>query len=328
MPDAPAVLVLIPVYDDWEAVSLLLNGMDDVLARAGLRPDVLLVDDGSTRRAAGAMSPASYRALGRVSVLRLRRNMGHQRAIAIALAYVYDKVKPAAVVVMDGDGEDAPEDVPRLLARLQESKSAPVIFAERERRSESGLFKVFYGLYRLAHRLLTGIPVKVGNFSIVPAEQLDRLVVVSELWNHYAAAVFRARIPRDSIPTQRARRLAGPSRMNFVALVGHGLSAMSVHAETIGVRLLVMSGLAIGVVAVLLSAVVGVRLFTGIAIPGWATNAAGLLLVVMLQAIAFAVAFAFLILHSRSQPAFIPIRDYVFFVAGIEVLSGVSHANQ
>jgi hypothetical protein len=38
-----------------------------------------------------------------------------------------------------------------------------------------------------------------------------------------------------TVPTERAPRLCGESRMNFVALVGHGLSALSVHAELIGV---------------------------------------------------------------------------------------------
>ena len=95
--------------------------------------------------------------------------------------------------------------------------------------------------------LLTGIPVRVGNFSVIPAAQLRRLVVVSELWNHYAAAVFKARTPKATVPTARAPRLAGRSRMNFVDLVTHGLSALSVHSELIGVRLLVVAAVLISV---------------------------------------------------------------------------------
>jgi hypothetical protein len=217
---------------------------------------------------------------------------------------------------MDGDGEDAPADVPRLLARLAETGNAKVIFAARQRRSERVVFRVFYHLFRLAHRLLTGIPVRVGNFSVIPDVLVGRLVVVSELWNHYAAAVFKARLPHDSIPTARAKRLSGHSRMNFVALVSHGLSALSVHAELIGVRLLVLSAVASVAVSVLLAAVVGIRLWTSLAIPGWATTAAGLLVLVLFQTLAAAVFFIFLVLHGRSQPLFIPIRDYTFFVEG------------
>ncbi len=215
---------------------------------------------------------------------------------------------------MDGDGEDAPSDVPRLLARLAEAQGESIIFAARQRRSEGLGFRLFYALYRFAHRVLTGIPVRVGNFSAVPGRLAGRLVVVSELWNHYAAAVFKARLPHDSIPTARARRLSGQSRMNFVALVVHGFSALSVHAELIGVRMLVVSAAAVLLVGALIASVVGVRLFTSLAIPGWATTAFGLLVVLLVQAVAAAVFFIFLVLHGRSQPLFIPIRDYSYFV--------------
>jgi hypothetical protein len=326
MTDAPRpagshdpLLILIPIYNDWEAVSQLLVNLDRVMTQAGLKARVMLVDDGSSLPVDEGIGRRAYVALDRIDVLALRRNVGHQRALAIALAHVYENVRPGAVVIMDGDGEDAPEDVPRLVAKLEASGN-PVVFAERRRRSESLLFRCGYHGYRFVHKLLTGIPVRVGNFSIVPALQLERLVVVSELWNHYAAAVFKARLPRETLPTERAKRITGQSTMNFVALVGHGLSALSVHAELIGVRLLVATVLVVGVLGILVAAVVGVRLGTSLAIPGWATTATGLLLVMIFQAAAFAVAFVFLVLHGRSQPSFIPLRDYRYFVAGVRVL--------
>lgn len=308
------LLVLIPIYNDWVAVGLLLPGLDRALAGAGLSADVLLVDDGSTVRPPAHWPANHWRALGRVDVLSLRRNVGHQRAIAIALAFVEQHLAPAALVVMDGDGEDAPEDVPRLLACLDENDGRTVVFAERTRRSESWVFRIFYMLYRWVHLLLTGIPVRVGNFSVIPSSQLRKLVVVAELWNHYAAAVFKAKVPRTTVPTVRAPRLEGQSRMNFVDLVTHGLSALSVHSELIGVRLLVLAAGLVGVMASVLLVVVAIRFFTELAIPGWTSTVAGLLLVLMLQGVAFASFFAFLVLHSRSRPTFIPIRDYDYFV--------------
>ena len=311
------LLALIPIYNDWEAVSLLLPKLDLALSGAGLGARVVLVDDGSTLPAPANVGNATYEAIETVEVLELRRNIGHQRAIAVALAYAEDRVKPRAVLVMDGDGEDAPEDVPRLIAKLGESGGSKVIFAERTRRSETPLFRAFYHTYRLVHVLLTGIPVRVGNFSVVPARQLTRLVVISELWNHYAAAVFKARLPHDVVPTSRATRLSGRSRMNFVSLVSHGLSALSVHAELIGVRLMVMTAVLISSVCALLGVVLIVRMATPLGIPGWATTTAGILVVVLLQAMAFLVMFVFMVLHGRSQPLFIPLRDYPYFVAGV-----------
>jgi polyisoprenyl-phosphate glycosyltransferase len=308
------LFVLIPIYNDWTAAGLLLPRLDHVLADAGLTADVLLVDDGSTAGVPPHWPGDDWRALGGIEVLSLRRNIGHQRAIAIALAFVDRHRSPDVVVVMDGDGEDAPEDIPRLLASLHQHEWSSVVFAERTRRSESAMFRVFYALYRWAHRLLTGIPVRVGNFSVIPFRLLRRLVVVSELWNHYAAAVFKARLPRASIPTQRAPRLAGKSRMNFVDLVMHGLSALSVHAELVGVRLLVVTAIVVSTMALALLAILAIRLFTPLTLPAWTSIAVGVSLIVLLQVLAFASLFAFLVLHARSQPTFIPVRDYEYFV--------------
>jgi hypothetical protein len=310
----PPLLVLIPIYDDWEAVSLLLVLLDAVLVDARMQASILLVDDGSMVPAGAAIGSRTYSAIDAVDVLTLRQNVGHQRAIAIALAYVHDRLAPAATVVMDGDGEDAPRDVPRLIIRLRELGDSAIVFAERRRRSEQLAFRVFYSVYRVVHRLLTGIPVRVGNFSVVPAALLARLVVVSELWNHYAAAVFKARLPRDTVPTERAPRLCGESQMNFVALVAHGLSALSVHAEVVGVRLLVATGVLVAVICALLASVLFVRLATALTIPGWAPTAVGLLVILLVQAIALALFFVLLIMHGRTQPLFIPIRDYYVFV--------------
>jgi hypothetical protein len=315
-----ALLILIPIYNDWDAVFLLLADLDRVLAHTGVVADVLLVDDGSTVPLSTQHDRTQWAAIGRIDVLALRRNIGHQRAIAIGLAYAYEQRRPADVLVMDGDGEDAPADVPRLLARASETEGRCIVFAARHKRTERLVFRVFYQLFRLAHRALTGIPVRVGNFSVIPEALVGRLVVVSELWNHYAAAVFKSRLAHDSIPTARARRLSGHSQMNFVALVGHGLSALSVHADLIGVRLLVLAALATLGVAGLLALVIGIRLWTPLAMPGWATTAVGLLVLVLFQSIAAAVFFIFLVLHGRSQPMFIPLRDYSFFVNGERML--------
>jgi hypothetical protein len=313
----PALLVLIPIYNDWDAAALLMTLLDAVLVEARIHASILLVDDGSLVPAGAAIGAHSYRAIDAIDVLGLRQNIGHQRAIAIALAYVHDRLDPAVTVVMDGDGEDAPQDVPRLVARLHEVGDRAIVFAERRRRSEQLAFRVFYSLYRLLHRLLTGIPVRVGNFSVVPASLLSRLVVVSELWNHYAAAVFKARLPRETLPTERASRLCGQSRMNFVALVGHGLSALSVHAELIGVRLLVATGLLVGMICAVLASVLFIRVGTAVIIPAWAPTAVGLLVILLVQAIALALFFVLLIMHGRTQPLFVPIRDYHVFVTPV-----------
>jgi glycosyltransferase involved in cell wall biosynthesis len=302
-----------PIYNDWSSACVLLAQLDAVFARTDHRIDVLFIDDGSSERVPDALETAPT-SLARVSVLRLRRNLGHQRAIAIGLAYLNVTHTHDAVVVMDGDGEDRPADVPALIERCAALDWSRVVFARRTRRSEGAAFRLGYAAFKLFHQLLVGRRVEVGNFSIVPREALARLVSVSELWNHYAASVYHARIPLDMIPTVRGTRIAGESRMNWVALVVHGLSAISVYSEIVGVRLLGVVAVAILGIFVGIASIIAVKLGTNLAIPGWATNAMGVLLVSLLSLTVLSVLMSLFTLRQRSEYAFLPLRDYAHFV--------------
>jgi hypothetical protein len=314
---ADDLIVLIPVYDDWEAVGLLLERLDQALHSNSRRTHVVLIDDGSAVPA-DRLSLTTFKAIDRVSVLSLRRNLGHQRALAVGLSYVEAHLPCRALVVMDGDGEDAPADVPRLLERLRDESGRAVVFAERGKRSESLAFRVFYRLYCVLHWLLTGLRVRVGNFSALPPQMLSRLVVVSDLWNHYPASVYKARLPVSLLPTQRATRLAGQSRMNFVGLVTHGLSAISVFGDRVGVRLLVATAGGIALIVLGLAAILGLRAFgviSALAVPGWAAAAAGVLVLLLMHMLMLACLFTFTVLGGRGGSSFLPARDYHFFVA-------------
>ena len=305
----PAV-VLIPVFNDWDAVVCLLSELDQQLAEP---VDVLLVDDGSVTPMPGL---PEFRNLRTAKVLHLRRNLGHQRAIAIGLFEAADRMRGATVIVMDGDGEDRADHVPLLLAEFRRRGGRDVIFAARTKRLERLWFRAFYALYRRVHLVLTGIEVRVGNFSVLPAAAVSRLMVVPELWNHYAAAVVRAKLPFSTVPLPRGRRLRGHSAMNFVSLVIHGLSAISVFSDVVSARLLAGAAIFSTGLALALAAVVAVRFGTGLAIPGWATYAGGFLAVLLLQSLLLAVLLVFQIIGSRSQMSFLAARDAHYFIAG------------
>ena len=313
-----SLMVLIPIFNDWDATKIVVQRLSSVFQSHCINACIMLIDDGSTIQVPiDFLNPTIPES---VQVLHLRRNLGHQRAIAIALAYVKEHVACCAVAIMDGDGEDDPDAVPRLFEKFKQEGGLKVIFAERAKRTENLLFRICYILYRKIHLLLTGIQVRVGNFSIISAAAIDILVVTSELWNHYAAAIFKARIPIDMIPVHRARRICGQSKMNFVSLVGHGLSAISVFGDTVGVRLLIASGAMIVIFLSLLLVVLGIRIFTLLAIPGWATSALGLILVVLFQMVMMSVFFVFMTLNARQGTNFLPIRDYRYFIRSIEKL--------
>ena len=199
---------------------------------------------------------------------------------------------------------------PGLIRECVTHRGEKIVFAARTKRSEGWIFTFFYHLYRLIHFLLIGIRVRVGNFSVVPPRALKRLVAVSELWNHYAAAVHKAKLPMEFIPSERAKRLAGTSRMDMVSLAVHGLSAMAVFGDRIGVRLLIVvsAGMVLTVAAV--GIVIAIRLVTDLAIPGWATYATGLLFVMLMQMLLVILVFIFVILAARNAAHMLPTHDY------------------
>jgi hypothetical protein len=311
------VTLLIPVFNDWESLNALLRDLDAVLAAHEISASVLIVDDCSHLPAPAGFPSTSLSAITSGDIVRLRRNLGHQRAIAIGLSVIHARGQTGSVVVMDGDGEDRPADVPALLHEFHRHEGTRVVFAARRRRTERWHFRLFYWMYRVLHRVLTGVSVRVGNFSIVPSSALATLVVVSELWNHYAAAVFKARLLHTTVPLPRGARYFGHSRMNFTSLVVHGLSGISVFGDIVGGRLLAAAAGLGGIAAVGVLGVIGIRFGTTLAIPGWATLAAGLLLILLGQLVVACLLFVFVILAARTSLTFLPIRDYQYFVATV-----------
>jgi hypothetical protein len=179
---------------------------------------------------------------------------------------------------------------------------------------------VFYIIYKVLHLALTGVGVKVGNFSILPRSYLRTLVVMSELWNHYAAAFFRSGLRYATIPIPRGHRISGASRMNFVSLTAHGMSAISVFGDVVGVRLLIVAMVGVALAAAGIVAVTAIRMFTEYAIPGWATYSAGLLFVILFQFIILATTFTFTLLSNRINLTFVPLRDHELFLDRAETV--------
>jgi hypothetical protein len=280
-----------------------------------------MVDDGSIHRCGSQDFKLDLAVVRSVRIVHLRRNLGHQRAIAIGLAHVERTLTCDAVLVMDADGEDTAAGAFEMIRAFSGPNDGQhAVFAARSRRTESLVFRISYVLYKIVHRILTGVSVRVGNFSILPFRYLATLTVMSELWSHYAAALFRSGLPFATIPIARGHRIAGHSRMNFVSLVTHGLSAISVFGDVLGVRLLIGSLACVAIAVLGIAAVVAIRTSTERAVPGWATYSVGILVVIVTQFMALAMSFTFTILANRVSLGVVPARDHRLFIAGTETV--------
>lgn len=272
------LIVVTPVYEDVEASSQLFKELTAVFGQEGVY--VVAVDDGSVRQPID-ISNISAAGINGV-VIKLKRNVGHQRAIAIGLNYVADQFSEARrVVVMDSDGEDLPLSIRDLMQPL-ESADVDVVVAQRKSRVETLRFKTFYIVYRWLFKLLTGRRISFGNFMALKPAALKRLVAMQELWIHVAGCVLISKLRIAVRSLDRGPRYAGQSKMNFVGLALHGFRGLMVFAEDVLVRV----GIACTFVAAfsVLSGItaIGLKLF-GFATPGWFSVALGILLLVFLQ---------------------------------------------
>jgi len=305
--------ILTPVYNDWISLELLIRNIDESISDLKIRVNIVVVDDASTLANEIDYSSINFKNIKEISQIQLTQNLGHQRAIAIGLSYIDNNIDTDAVIVMDSDGEDNPNDIIKLIHAL-ESNPDKVVFASRSKRSENILFRTFYYLYIKLFSILTGFSISFGNFSIIPKLYLSRIVSLSELWNHYAAAVIRSKISYMTIPTIRSNRYFGKSKMNFQSLFLHGLGSISVYIDFVGLRILIFTLILILLSSIGLIIVVWIKLFTDMAIPGWATNISIGLIIVFLQSFLISLFLIFIILGSRSNLSFIPKKDYELFI--------------
>jgi glycosyltransferase involved in cell wall biosynthesis len=313
------IAIVTPVYNDWPSCGRLTLELDAVAGQLqDAVIDLIIVDDGSVQaRPDESLQGSTLEHLDRVSVASLGANLGHQRAIAAGLYIAVERDCYSSIVVMDSDGEDMPGDIIRMLEEQAQHPDS-IIVAERTKRSEGPVFRFFYKVYKAMYSALTGSEISFGNFSTVNASTARRLIHMPDLWNNFPSALLRSRLPYRKVETVRGKRFFGSSKMNFSALVIHGLSAISVNSEVVFARIMFLCfGLAMLTAAGGI-AVASIRLFTDLAIPGWASDVIGSLAIIFTQIVFFFFTSMFLLLHARSNPAKAPSEVIPGYIASCQ----------
>jgi polyisoprenyl-phosphate glycosyltransferase len=229
-------------------------------------------------------------------------NLGHQRAIVYGLRLMLPKVSEEdLVVVMDSDGEDRPEDLPRLIAPLLASpdERGTLCVARRTKRNESLRFRVLYIFFRTMFHTLTGTTVRSGNYSAYRGWLAVRMLNHPYFDLCYSSTLVSLDMNVVPVPCPRGRRYAGQSRMNMLRLFMHGIRMLMPFTDRIAARALTAFSVMFGLGITLSFVVIGIRLFTAAAIPGWATaTLLGLLILSFIALGNFVVLFA-VFSHSR-----------------------------
>ena len=225
--------ILIPVYNDWQSVSKLLDNIDHNLSGLDHEISVIIVNDASNHDRKD--EDKFFKNIHSIKILNMKINQGHARCIATGLRYIYEKEDFDYVIPMDGDGEDRPEEIKEFLNQIENSNNKPII-GERIKRSENFIFKTCYNLHKLITLTFTGKSIKFGNYTCLPKITVEKMINEKATWNSFSGSLTKIEKDLFSVPSTRGVRYFGPSKMSFFNLIRHSLSIMSVFRKTFLVR--------------------------------------------------------------------------------------------
>ena len=238
--------ILIAVYNDWSSLDILLGEIYKKLNQTVWKNyEVYIVNDASTIEI-----PEKIKR--KTKIINLFNNIGSQGAISIGVKYIQKKIDNMThLLIMDSDGEDKPEDITRLLdeCKINENK---IVFARRQKRRESILFRALHFTYKKIFKMLIGKDLDFGNFSCMTKANLNKIVNINNLQTHYSASILRSKIPFSKIDCEKGFRIEGSSKLNFWKHFAHALMSLSVFVDLIAIKFFFIS--LVGIVLSIISA--------------------------------------------------------------------------
>ena len=227
------IKILIPVYNDWKAVSKLVDEINKLSIDPGFQICIIIVNDASNHDR--LVEEKDLENIHSIKILNMKINQGHTRCIATGLKFIYEKEDFDYVIPMDGDGEDRPEEIKEFLNQIENSNGRPIV-GERIKRSEDLLFKCCYQIHKLITLTFTGKSIKYGNFTCLPKTTVEKMINEKATWNSFSGSLKKIEKNLFSISSIRGARYHGPSQMNFSSLMKHSLSIISVFRSTVLIR--------------------------------------------------------------------------------------------
>lgn len=221
------ISVVIGIYNEAPIVKELAARLRVVFEHMASDYEIVFVDDGSSD-ATSALIEELYSANNRVKLIQFSRNFGQVAALRAGLAYA----KGDVVVVMDGDLQDLPEEIPRLIEKCNEGYD--IVYAKREERKHS-LFRNA-GSW-LSARILTWATARggvvppdkealvLGVFRVMRREVVDAIKGLTEQSGYFQGLMNWAGFRHAVVSVTHGARLAGHSHYSLRKLFRYGLEA-------------------------------------------------------------------------------------------------------
>jgi len=225
--DKPLLSLVVPLYNERPMLPLFFERVLPVLAALDLHWEVVLIDDGSDDGSAQYIRSVIDRTPG-IRLIKLSRNFGKEAAMTAGLEHA----KGDAVIVLDADLQDPPEQIPAMVECWQ--SGVDVVLMQRRSRAGETAFKRWSAhlFYRLLNRTSrTNIPVDTGDFRLMSRKAVNALLALKER-NRYMKGLFAwIGMPTQVIQYDREPRAAGETKWDYAGLVGlalEGLTSFSV----------------------------------------------------------------------------------------------------
>ncbi len=206
------ISVVVPIYNEERSVALLHDELRSALEPLEQPWETIFVDDGSTDGSFAALTRLHARE-EHVRVVRLRRNFGK----AAALAAGFEQARGDVVVTLDGDLQDDPGEISRLLAKLDEGFD--LVSGWKATRRDPWTRRVLSRLFNSATARLSGVRLHDMNCGLKAyrAEVAHGLDLYGELHRFVPVLAHSrgyrvAEVPVNHRPREYGRSRYGPER--------------------------------------------------------------------------------------------------------------------
>ena len=225
--------ILIPVYNDWDSLIKLLDEINKEIQNIDKAEfHCVVINDSSTIKIPNIKVPTNIASL---QIINMKENRGHARCNAFGIRYLSKDNDFDHLIVMDGDGEDRPEEIKMLVEKAFSNGDVSVV-AKRVKRSEGILFQMLYQIHKIITLIFTGKNINFGNYSCLTKNDVKTLSKKESLWCSFSGSV-KKHIPNlNTINSIRGLRYFGPSQMSLFNLVTHSLSIIAVFKITVFIR--------------------------------------------------------------------------------------------
>ena len=230
--------ILIPVYNDWESLKkLLLEINTNVENLENVEFECIIINDSSTEETPKISVPINIKA---IKLINMKENKGHARCNAFGIRYLAKNDKNYDhVILMDGDGEDRPEEIKFLVEKAIQDEKISVV-AKRVKRSEGPIFQLLYKIHKLITLIFTGKNINFGNYSCITKNDIKILSTKESLWSSFSGSVKKHISKLNTINSLRGLRYFGPSQMSIYKLCIHSFSIIAVFKYEVFFRSVVL----------------------------------------------------------------------------------------